>query len=130
MNRLITISAKGGKSPKTAYTKKEAAKLLGIHYNTITKYETVAFSCVEHYEKACQINRRGEWNRNVPVTLYQIWIISLVKEMFSAIPHGYNRMDVVSERLLKDEKTSEIFSPDSFSRALPQFLKQINQQAA
>ncbi len=127
MSKLITVK-EGISHPKNSYTKKEVAKLLGVHHNTVTKYETVAYLCIDHYERASQTNRLGQWHRNAPMTLYQVWVIYWVKQLFDVIPHGYNRIDLVSERLLKDEKTSEVFSPNTFSKDLPSFLAKINLQ--
>lgn len=59
MNLLITLEAA---RTNAGYKRKEAARLLGVHYDTLYKYERdsskVSFSLIEQVEELYKVNRK------------------------------------------------------------------------
>lgn len=60
--------------------KTEAALMLHVHRNTITKWHRLAKQEIEAYRKHFEASRKKE---QAPLTPYQFWVLERLKKIFS-----------------------------------------------
>lgn len=72
---------------EVVFSKQQVAKELGIHYNTVTTWDTIAFFRVPHYRKCYEISP-GKYNRRQPLVKYQVWVLKRIKYLFGRLRHA------------------------------------------
>lgn len=69
---------------EVVFPKQKVAKEIGIHYNTVTTWDTIAFFRVPHYRKCYEISP-GKYNRRQPLVKYQVWVLKRIQHLFSRL---------------------------------------------
>lgn len=70
--------------PDAVFFKSEVAKMLRVHQNTITTWDTIAFFRIPHYRKCYEI-QPGKYNRRMPLARYQVWVLQRVQKLFLSL---------------------------------------------
>lgn len=69
---------------KVAFLKSEVAQILGVHHNTVTTWDTLAFFRIPHYRKCYEISP-GNYNRRMPLASYQVWVLKRIQQLLSQL---------------------------------------------
>lgn len=70
--------------PEAAFFKSEAARILKVHANTITAWDTIAFFRIPHYRKCYEVSP-GKFNRRQPLCRYQLWVLGRIKKLIKRL---------------------------------------------
>ncbi|MBD2124901.1 hypothetical protein NDI39_27480 [Microcoleus sp. ZQ-A2] len=70
--------------PEAAFFKSEAARILKVHANTITAWDTIAFFRIPHYRKCYEV-LPGKFNRRQPLCRYQLWVLGRIKKLIKRL---------------------------------------------
>lgn len=71
---------------EVVFTKQQTAKELGVHHNTITSWDAIAFFRVPHYRKCYEVSP-GKYNRYQPLCKYQVWILKRIQYLRKRLHH-------------------------------------------
>ena len=78
---LVTLAPE-----EVVFTKQQTAKQLGVHHNTITSWDAIAFFRVPHYRQCYEVSP-GKYNRYQPLCKYQVWVLKRVKHLRKRLRH-------------------------------------------
>ena len=75
------------REPDVAFLKHEVAKMLRVHHNTITSWDTIAFFRIPHYRKCYEV-QPGKYNRRMPLARYQVWVLQRIQKLFKRLKNA------------------------------------------